>query len=360
LETTMTSRVDPLEPQIDLVETKLRDSLMGKHFGEKSKMKAEIKKVFQQYDTSGDNKLTFEEFECALVRDFNLVGMHRAVRGLFDRYDDDYSERLSYEEFVTAILGRQIQKTNEGRSVVSRVKNMIIGRGGALGIRSMTVILRRMDRNGNKKLDASELQEGLEVYGIHPDKEEMKTIMHYFDRDGDRSISVTEFLRGIRGRMPRCRAKLVRQAFNLLDKTGDEEITLEDLVGAYDASSHPEVVSGGMTEGQVLTHFLDVWDKSRDGIVTWIEFLDYYKDISVGIDRDDYFELMMRNAWHLSGGEGKAQNTTCLRVLVDHTDGSQTIEEVQNDLGLKRGDLEGIQARLEKQGINDIKEISLS
>ena len=109
-----------------------------------------------------------------------------------------------------------------------------------------------------------------------------------------------------------------------------------------------------------MTHFLDVWDKSRDGIVTWIEFLDYYKDISVGIDRDDYFELMMRNAWHLSGGEGKAQNTTCLRVLVDHTDGSQTIEEVQNDLGLKRGDLEGIQARLEKQGINDIKEISLS
>ena len=44
-----------------------------------------------------------------------------------------------------------------------------------------------------------------------------------------------------------------------------------------------------------------IQDKSRDGIVTWIEFLDYYKDISVGIDRDDYFELMMRNAWHISG-----------------------------------------------------------
>ena len=353
----MTSTFRALEPQIDLLETKLRESLNGRHFGEKSKMKAEIKKVFQQYDTSGDNRLQFDEFECALVRDLNIVGMHRAIRGLFDRYDDDYSERLSYEEFCTAILGRQIQKTTQGRSVVERVKNMIISRGGALGIRSMTVILRRMDRNGNKKLDASELQEGLEVYGIHPSKEEMKTIMHYFDRDGDRSISVTEFLRGIRGRMPRARAKLVRQAFDLLDKTHDEEITVEDLVGAYDASQHPEVIQGGMIEDEVLAEFLTLWDKSRDGIVTWNEFLDYYKDISVGIDRDDYFELMMRNAWHISGGEGAAQNSSCLRVLVTHQDGSQTIEEVKNDLGLKHNDMAGITARLVSQGIPNIKEV---
>ena len=306
---------------------------------------------------SGDNRLQYDEFECALVRDLNIVGMHRAVRGLFDRYDDDYSERLSYDEFCTAILGRQIQKTSQGRGVVERVKNMIVSRGGALGIRSMTVILRQMDKNGNKKLDASELKQGLEIYGIRPSKEELKTCMNYFDRDGDRSISVTEFLRGIRGRMPRCRAKLVRKAFDLLDKTSDEEITVEDLVGAYDTSQHPEVIQGGMTEEQVLGQFLELWDKSRDGIVTWTEFLDYYKDISVGIDRDDYFELMMRNAWHISGGEGAAQNTTCLRVLVTHLDGSQTIEEVENDLGLKHKDMEGIRARLEKQGIKDIKEV---
>jgi|TARA_B100000795_G_scaffold147569_1_gene110552 hypothetical protein len=41
-----------MEPQIDLLETKLRQSLNGRHFGDKSKMKAEIKKVFAQYDTS--------------------------------------------------------------------------------------------------------------------------------------------------------------------------------------------------------------------------------------------------------------------------------------------------------------------
>ncbi len=356
----MTHRADPLEPQIDLLESQLRASLGAKHFGERPKMEQALKKVFAQYDTSGDGSLQYDEFECAMVRDLNFVGVHRVIRGLFERYDTDCTDRLSFKEFCGAVLGARPTATGNARSVVERVKNLIISRGGALGIRTMTVILRRMDRNGNKKLDADELRAGLEVYGVSPSKDEMKQLMAYFDRDGDRSVSVTEFLRGIRGRLPRCRVKLIRQAFSLLDKTADGTITVDDLVAAYDASQHPEVIQGGMTEEQVLGDFLNLWDKSRDGVVTWEEFLDYYKDISVGIDRDDYFELMMRNAWHISGGEGAAQNTTCLRVLVTHQDGGQTVEEVKNDLGLSRGDLDGIQARLEAQGITDIKEVSLS
>ena len=45
----------------------------------------------------------------------------------------------------------------------------------------------------------------------------------------------------------------------------------------------------------------------------------------------------MRNAWHISGGEGASANTTCMRVLVTHADGSQTVEEVENDLGIRFG-----------------------
>ena len=95
------------------------------------------------------------------------------------------------------------------------------------------------------------------------------------------------------------------------------------------------------------------------------EFLDYYKDISASIDRDDYFELMMRNAWHISGGIGASANTSNLRVLVVHKDGSQTVEEVQDDLGLKKGKdraayTRAIVARLQAQGISDIKQIQFS
>ncbi len=44
--------------------------------------------------------------------------------------------------------------------------------------------------------------------------------------------------------------------------------------------------------------------------------MDYYADLSASVDNDVYFELLVRNTWHVSGGEGLATNTSCRRVLV--------------------------------------------
>jgi len=43
--------------------------------------------------------------------------------------------------------------------------------------------------------------------------------------------------------------------------------------------------------------------------VTFIEFIEYYNNISASIDDDKYFELMMRNAWNFDNvkyGKGYA------------------------------------------------------
>ena len=86
----------------------------------------------------------------------------------------------------------------------------------------------------------------------------------------------------------------------------------------------------------MLLAFMSVWETHKaDGIVTIEEFEDYYKDLSASIDRDDYFELMIRNAWHIAGGEGWSANTTVKRVLKTNLDGSQEVVMVENDLDNK-------------------------
>ena len=71
------------------------------------------------------------------------------------------------------------------------------------------------------------------------------------------------------------------------------------------------------------------WDTNiRDNKVTLAEFEDYYKDVSASIDEDDYFELMIRNAWHLDGGEGQFENTTIKRELVTDADGNQRVQKM--------------------------------
>ena len=155
--------------------------------------------------------------------------------------------------------------------------------------------------------------------------------------------------------MKKRRRDLVMMAFSKLDKDGSGQVTYDDIKDVYDASKHPDVLARKRSEQSVLLEFLSHFEIGGvvDGVVSVSEFLNYYTNLSSCIDRDDYFELMIRNAWHLSGGKGSAENTANMRVLVIHVDGTKTVETVQDDMGLKGTDFDGILKRIQKQGIKD-------
>ena len=51
----------------------------------------------------------------------------------------------------------------------------------------------------------------------------------------------------------------------------------------------------------------DDLSKAADGKVTLNEFMDYYSNVSASIDDDQYFQLMITNAWNLDDKKyGKA------------------------------------------------------
>ena len=81
---------------------------------------------------------------------------------------------------------------------------------------------------------------------------------------------------------------------------GNSYIDSNDLRGVYDASHHPKVESGEMTEDQVFMEFLSNFnDKNRDGRISREEWNEYYGAVSARIDNDDHFVLLMKNAWRL-------------------------------------------------------------
>ena len=50
----------------------------------------------------------------------------------------------------------------------------------------------------------------------------------------------------------------------------------------------------------VLTQVIQHDDpKLRNKEVTWDEFQDYYRNVSCSIDNDEYFQLIIKNAWNL-------------------------------------------------------------
>lgn len=231
---------------------------------------------------------------------------------------------------------------------------------GAHGIFGLARKFRIADDDGSGSINFSEFSKMINEHTLEWTPQQVRLIFDRFDTDTSGSISYDEFLIGVRGELNDRRKQLVLMAFDILDADKSGVVELNDIKEKYNASKHPDVISGKQTADQVLAAFLSTFDGNGDGKVTPVEFIKYYANCSASIDDDDYFELMMRNAWHISGGDGWCANSSCRRVLVIHTDGRQTVEEIKNDLGIGAQDKEKMIANLVSQGINDIASIDIS
>ncbi len=139
-------------------------------------------------------------------------------------------------------------------------------------------------------------------------------IFNNFDANADGQISYDEFVGALRvlklslqtifdhflkGELNEYRNSLVKRAYQKLEKNGDGKVTIDDIKMIYNARKHPKVISGERTQDEVLKEYLNNFDVNRDGELTLEEFEKYYAGVSASIDRDEYFALMMFNAWQL-------------------------------------------------------------
>ena len=166
-----------------------------------------------------------------------------------------------------------------------------------------------MDDDGSHSLSEQEFAKACRDFKTGISEENIPTLFAAFDTNRDGTLNIDEFLMAIRGELNDTRLKLVKQAFAKIDRDGSGFLDHEDIKDSYNASKHPDVLEGKRTEEQVLIEFLETFEAhlnlregtERDGRVTLEEFIEYYKNISVSIDNDDYFTLMMNNSWNLRG-----------------------------------------------------------
>jgi len=113
----------------------------------------------------------------------------------------------------------------------------------------------------------------------------------------------------VRGEMNSSRQAIAMKAFKIMDKDGSGQLDINDIRGTYNAKQHPDVKAGKKTEDEILSEFLDTFEDhfcdvkgqedSRDGKINKKEWIEYFNNVSMSIDTDDYFKVMMTNAWNL-------------------------------------------------------------
>lgn len=160
--------------------------------------------------------------------------------------------------------------------VIEKIRDKVKARG-TRGIQAIGRMFRIWDDNRNGQLSVEEAIKGFKELRIGLTEDEMNVAFGIFDRDGSGSINYEEFLRTIRGEMNDLRKALCMKAFKKMDKDGSGVIDVADVKGTYDCSKHPKLISGEMTEDQILFEFLDTFEchtrpngaqDNRDGCVT--------------------------------------------------------------------------------------------
>ncbi|EGR32539.1 hypothetical protein IMG5_078650 [Ichthyophthirius multifiliis] len=241
---------------------------------------------------------------------------------IFNQYDKNGDRTLDYKEFIQILFeerNSKTQKNNQFKSEnqsysFSKFQQKLLSRG-ATGILGIARQFRIFDDDNSKTLCFSEFRKAVRDFQVDITDQQIQEVFEYFDKDGNGTINYDEFLLSIRGPMNQIRRRLVHQAFNILDKDCSGIVDLYDIKQIYNGKMHPDVKSGKRTEESVLLEFINTFESYtgfrgiKDGQITLEEFEDYYSFISASIDRDDYFTLMMNNAWRMNDGQNKNWDT---------------------------------------------------
>lgn len=172
----------------------------------------------------------------------------------------------------------------------------------------MQRVFKVMDDNSSGTLDIQEFWKALCDFRLPVSPEECRKLFDLFDLNQDGEVSYDELMRAVAGEMSPIRKAFVAKAFAKVDKDGSGILDIKDIRETYNAKHHPDVKAGKKTEEEVLAEFLDTFEahhslkhpEDKDGKVTLKEFTEYYTNVGSTIDNDQYFELMITNAWNLN------------------------------------------------------------
>ncbi len=162
------------------------------------------------------------------------------------------------------------------------------------------------DRNKSKTLDLEEFKRCCREYSVGLSPSECETLFNAFDYDGVGTIDYNEFLRILRGPMNEKRKNAVIRLFERLDVKGDGYIDVHDIKLMYNATEHPDVINRKKTADQVYYDFIESINTytqvmkggANKDKISLDEWLEYYNNLSVSIDKDNYFLHMLDNCWN--------------------------------------------------------------
>ena len=137
------------------------------------------------------------------------------------------------------------------------------------------------------------------------------------NNSSENKIKYDLLLKSLVGNISIKRRILIQKVFNTFSKEKKNKAMISEIKNKFNASRHPDVIKGIKTENKILGEFLDFLETFREynnnlhGFnfsMSFQEFFDFYSQISLSINDDKYFEMLLTNCWDLDQIYKKEEN----------------------------------------------------
>ena len=207
---------------------------------------------------------------------------------------------------------------------IKKLRNLLANRG----MKSIFIIQRMLyiyDKNQSGEIPFEKLCDIFEIYNINIAREEIFEFFEFLDKEHKGLIKYNDLIMILINNVNENRIILIQNLFDKIRK-GKEYILLNDIKKYFNPDKYPDVLEQKKTSDEIAFDFIDSLEIFKEyninlknesiinGIMTYNDFENYFKEISLSINDDKIFDYIINFCWEVDdrlnnyGNKNRYQN----------------------------------------------------
>ena len=166
------------------------------------------------------------------------------------------------------------------------------------------------DRSQRGEIPFDKLCDIFEIYNINITREDIFDFFNILDKEHKGIIKYNDLIQILINNVQQNREILMQKLFESLHK-GKGFVLINDLKQNFNPMNHPDVINQIRNKDEIFLDFIDSLEIFREynsnlnnenvknGYLSFEDFLNFFKEISMSISDDKYFEFFINNCWIL-------------------------------------------------------------
>lgn len=194
-------------------------------------------------------------------------------------------------------------------SSINKLKTLLAMRG----MKSIFIIQRMLyiyDKNQSGEIPFDKLCDIFEIYNINITKEEIFEFFEIIDKEHKGFIKYNDLILILINDINTNRRILIQYLFDKLRKK-KQFVILNDIKKYFNPDSHPDVIEKNKSREEIAFDFFDSLEVFREyninlkneniinGVMSYKDFENYFKEISLSINDDKLFEFIIKYCWEV-------------------------------------------------------------